>query len=525
MNHREPVVLAVGDTEQAVAGFAVTTGWAHESAHRRGVTDRAMQWLASTPGVRAGWDVDALISLFWVTGSSRAVRISLADVLRRVTQAPSSPPYTDTTAVDSIDSGLLMARWGLRGFGLAGSPRLGLVSATDADIADVLNRIGPQTVQLFAVNAEADTGWVPDRAVEPPPDPWTAPLVTPPVLVGVSDTFAMGWQVALFDPVAEALVRRVVEAAAVRRGALWLRRRLGPRGSHGSALVPGGLTTRETETLVADILRLRDDGPTTADMDAATEAAHAARPRTVHEMVREATADALLGTPAWRQPTQQAVHMSVVAITDALLVQAPADSPAGRLAPVRAARPVSVPDGQRHRLQPLINHGPARGTTITVGPAGLSARWPDGQAGIGRDDIVAIETWPSGQIRVTSATGHQITADPAEYVGGADMARSIRSLAPNLEAAHPEPLPPSQRLTKEYLRSGGLGGWLVTAILALVPAGLALLLAVGAFVGGGTGRERLGFGLAGALLAVGAGLLTVRAVRLRRIARVVGSRI
>ena len=368
---REPILLT-SDGDGAIAGFGLATGWAHETPRLRGVTERAMQWLAATPGVDAHWQVDALVSYFWVTGSPRSVQIGLADVLRRSQRPPTPAPLTQTTPAPDLDARLLLRRWGMRGFGLQGWQRLGFIAADAGDVAAVLSRIGPRTLQLFAVNAEVDLSMTPDTDSSPAPDPDFPPLVRPPVLVDAAGGFAMSWHVPRHDVVADELVRlAVVEAieatpalgqtdATAGSGAQWLHRQLGTQGSHTALYVPMGLSDEATSHLADRLRRWAMAGPDESELALAISNAHEARAQSLWDLVRTAVEESLVGRAEepFAEPTAESARQSLAAIREGLLVIAPEVSTAVRLADAQIV-PAPEPIGGRH--VPLPAAHPARG--------------------------------------------------------------------------------------------------------------------------------------------------------------------
>lgn len=535
---REPIILASG-SDAAVAGFGVASGWAHETPRLRGVTERAMQWLAATPGVTAHWQVDALVTYFWVTGSPRNVRIGLADVFRQAGRPLVPAPLTDTSSRPDPDATLLLRRWGLRGFGLQGWPRLGFVAADADDIAAVLARIGPRTVQLFAVNAEVDPAVVPDNDAAPAPDPDFPPLVGTPVLFDGGGGFAMSWHLARRDAVAEGLVRLALAEAIAGPGAgpgagagagpaeldaadsgHWINRQLGSQGSHTAVLVHPGMSDEAMAHLADRLRRWTILGPEPADLERAVSSTYEARPRSSWDVVRSAVEDSLVGSAeeGLDEPSVEAARESLSRILDSLVVVAPELSAAVRLAEVAV---VPAPDpvaGDEFRYVALIRRGERRRATVTAGDQGVALRDAAAVTAILRPDVVAVEGWPGGQLRVTSVDGRQLLLDPAEIQGGERLSQHVRGLAPHAVVEHPAPRPASAALVRAYVQAGG---WALTASVLLTPAVmLAALLLLGA--ASESSSDRVGYALVGLVFAALAGLAALRVVRLRRAGRAVG---
>ncbi len=532
---REPILLG-SDSDGAIAGFAVATGWAHETPRLRGVTDRAMQWLAATPGVRAQWQVDALVTYFWLGGSPRNVRIGLADVLRQATRPPVPAPLTQTTGLPEADAALLMRRWGLRGFGMQGWSRLGFVTADAQDVAEVLSRIGPATVQLFAINAEVDPAVVPDTEAACLPAPDFPPLVSRPTLFDGEGGFAMGWHVPAREPVAEAMVRLAVAQATAATGGgppdplkvpelQWMRRHLGAQGSHAAIVVPAGLSDEATAQLAERLRRWTSLGIDQDDLDRAVSATFEARPRSSWDLVQSAVEESLAGSgevflQELKMPTAEGVRGSLAGMLDSLVVIAPELSTAVRLAePAVVAQPEPM-RGDTYQHVPLIRRGERRHVVVTAGREGLGFRDAAGVTTIRRPDVAVVEQWPGGQLQVTAVDGQQLVLDPAELCGGHRLSEQVRDLAPDAVVEHAQTRAASPSLARAYRQAGG---WALTALVMMVPAALlAALLLLGALAESEPGGDRVGYATVGLVFAALAGLAGLRVVRLRRAGRSVG---
>ncbi|MGB7979445.1 MAG: hypothetical protein WCF36_01485 [Candidatus Nanopelagicales bacterium] len=496
----------------AAAGVEFPFGWAHETPRLRGVSELAMSWLATTPAVRAGWQVDALTTRFWVDGSPDAARRGLIDALRRIEQPPELAEYTDPNArqVDP-DAELLFQRWGWRSFGLQAFPRMGWVSATTADVAALLATVSDATARLYVSEGTADLDWLPRREATALPDPWAPPRIEGPVRIeGWRGGVALSWLLHSPAPGLDLLIRanvsQTMQRALDRRPDLprpgMATRSLGRHGVHSGLVIPAELEQDTTPGLVEALRRWSVVGPEPAELSA------------VRVDLDEA-------------PDADGIRTAVQQLLDTILVLAPTESPAAGLAPTRepdgagAADPDADGAGRVHELVPMFSNAGAKKMTVRVGAQGMAARDGERRVQVARDEVALLETWPGGSLRVTSRTGGHAHVETAAFLGGAQLAEDLIALAPNAVVAHPSASPTLATVRREYQQTAGAT---VAAIVVMAPFFFALTMLYGAVVGVGPNDGRLVPLVLGLVMAVASFFGGRRAWRLAQVRSALKSR-
>ncbi len=497
------------------AGFVAGVGWAHEQAADRGIVEallRALADPAGVAGVRAEVFVSAVNSSLVLAGPPEQVEAAGTLVARRLLgQQPfDAAPTAPSTA--PADADVLWRRWGAQSYGVLGLTPYALAQPAREELAGTTRQMfNAATLVPFGVDCDVMALLEHLPQGQSPALPPVDPIVALPAQVTVSGgLMSLSWVSGPEERLADVIIVGALATCFARptpdREAVAVSRRdLGTAGRHTTLrLVGRGPQPDEVAAVVTQLRRLRDEGPTEAEIVQALDLVGPPKREAPVSAALRLAWQQLTGVPqvpvgGWGDPTE-----ALRSVLSQLLVVSGEVLALGDLAPQQST-PVDTDrlPGRTFRVAKLVTAGNGlEGSRLTVGAQGLSWRRARRRETIRAQDVAVIEVWNDDDRSVLSRYGYRMHLDPLDWRRWERLRAEVDALALDRVRAtgvrHPgvrSALPQSRFVDFERVAPYMIAGlglvFTVCALMALLNADLTtrdrvlaplLLLCLGGFL-------------------------------------------